>query len=203
MTAILRNRRRRRRFERPGTGVYLTSFVDGCGGRPFGAVTIVPSTQTGDWRPQSPARQARMIPERLPALAVHDPGRLDVERYSRLIRCVVGIDIDPQVILGQLVDHRIGGLFAVPGHPTPHLDPPERVLGIDHQHGCLGPLDQVLVLLPSHRRVDPDQAILDIASDRRHLRLAVWLNRRQPKEERAVEQVDMALGNRRHTGSPW
>jgi len=135
-------------------------------------------------------------------LAVHDPGRFDVEGHPRLVRRVVGIDVDPEVIPGQLVDHLDPGLLAVPRHLAPHLDPPERVLGVDDEHGRLGPLDQVLVFLPSRRRVHADQAILDIAPDRRHLWLAVRLDRGKREQERAVEEVDMTFGNLRHTGSP-
>jgi len=115
---------------------------------------------------------------------------------------VPGINIDPHVIVRQLVDHGIAGLFADLGDASPDLDIALPVVRIDGENGDLGAFKEILVLLAAGGGIDPNMAIDVIRPDRRDLRLTVGLHGRETDDDRTGEQILIGVRNAGQWRSP-
>src|SRR5262249_18960909 len=125
--------------------------------------------------------------------------RLDFAHQSDFARRGIGILVLPEIFLRKRIDVRNRAVFRDAPYAAANLDVTVWVVGIDDGEGHGRTFFQVTRLDPSLRGVHPNETILVIAPDRRHLRRSIRHDGSQIRKRLLpLQQVEVLFGNDRH-----
>src|ERR1700733_1549369 len=132
-----------------------------------------------------------------PALLAHHRGVLGLYfvNDAHFAGVAVGIFVDAEIFLGQLVDVSAGAFFGDLDHAAADFEVAVGILWVHQSHGYARVAADVLIFLASLGGVENDVLAVEVAPHGRNLRTAVGHQGAEVGESALLEQVAVFFGD--------